>query len=231
MTKTILDQLGLDTSFKNNQIQIASATRIEPKIWTVESDWSSASYFYSILALSKGGHINLSSFKKQSKQGDSALSEIYNSLGVTTSFDRGMIKLSKVENFNVAKFINLDLRKTPDLAQTISVSCLGLGIACKLSGLHTLKIKETDRLSALKIEMEKLGAKVDITSNSLELYPSPQLNNNIAINTYNDHRMAMAFAPLALRVPIIINDPQVVSKSYPTFWDDLRGIDFLQEII
>ena len=231
MTKKILDQLGFDTSFKNNQIQIASATRIEPKIWTVESDWSSASYFYSILALSKGGHINLSSFKKQSKQGDSALSEIYNSLGVTTSFDRGMIKLSKVENFNVAKFINLDLRKTPDLAQTISVSCLGLGIACKLSGLHTLKIKETDRLSALKIEMEKLGAKVDITSNSLELYPSPQLNNNIAINTYNDHRMAMAFAPLALRVPIIINDPQVVSKSYPTFWDDLRGIDFLQEII
>jgi 3-phosphoshikimate 1-carboxyvinyltransferase len=117
------------------------------------------------------------------------------------------------------------------LAQTIAVSCLGLGIACKLSGLHTLKIKETDRLSALKIEMEKLGAKVDITSNSLELYPSPHLKNNIAINTYNDHRMAMAFAPLALKVPIIINDSQVVSKSYPTFWDDLKSIDFIKEII
>jgi 3-phosphoshikimate 1-carboxyvinyltransferase len=231
MTKTILDQLGFDTSFKNNQIKVASATCIEPKIWAVESDWSSASYFYSILALCKGGHINLSRFKKESNQGDSALSEIYNSLGVVTSFHNGTIKLSKVEGFNVAKLINLDLRNTPDLAQTIAVSCLGLGIACKLSGLHTLKIKETDRLSALKIEMEKLGAKVDITRNSLKLYPSPQLKNNIAINTYNDHRMAMAFAPLALKVPIIINDSQVVSKSYPSFWNDLKSIDFIKEII
>ena len=231
MTKTILDQLGFDTSYKKNQIQIASATFIEPKIWAVESDWSSASYFYSILALCKGGQINLSTFKKESNQGDSALSEIYNSLGVVTSFHNGTIKLSKVEDFNVAKLINLDLRNTPDLAQTIAVSCLGLGIKCKLSGLHTLKIKETDRLSALKIEMEKLGAKVDITRNSLKLYPSPQLKNNIAINTYNDHRMAMAFAPLALKVPIIINDSQVVSKSYPTFWNDLKSIDFIEEII
>ena len=231
MTKTILDQLGFDISYKKNQIQIASATFIEPKIWAVESDWSSASYFYSILALSKGGQINLSTFKKESNQGDSALSEIYNSLGVVTSFHNGTIKLSKVEDLNVAKLINLDLRNTPDLAQTIAVSCLGLGIECKLSGLHTLKIKETDRLSALKIEMEKLGAKVDISRNSLKLYPSPQLKNNIAINTYNDHRMAMAFAPLALKVPIIINDSQVVSKSYPTFWNDLKSIDFIKEII
>ena len=121
-------------------------------------------------------------------------------MGVVTTFHNGTIKLSKVEDFNVAKLINLDLRNTPDLAQTIAVSCLGLGIECKLSGLHTLKIKETDRLNALKVEMEKLGAKVDITRNSLKLYPNPQLKNNIAINTYNDHRMAMAFAPLALKV-------------------------------
>ena len=231
MTKTILDQLGFDTSYKKNQIQIASATFIEPKIWAVESDWSSASYFYSILALCKRGQINLSTFKKESNQGDSALSEIYDSLGVVTSFHNGTIKLSKVKDFNVAKLINLDLRNTPDLAQTIAVSCLGLGIECKLSGLHTLKIKETDRLSALKIEMEKFGAKVDITRNSLKLYPNPQLKNNIAINTYNDHRMAMAFAPLAMKVPIIINDSQVVSKSYPTFWNDLKSIDFIEEII
>ena len=231
MTKKILDQLGFDTSFINNQIQISSASRIQPKIWTVESDWSSASYFYSILALSKGGHLKLSSFKKESIQGDSALSEIYKSLGVVTSFDLGVINLSKLEDFDIPKFINIDLRNTPDLAQTIAVSCLGLGIGCKLRGLHTLKIKETDRLSALKIEMEKLGAKINITSNSLELYPNPQLNNNIAINTYNDHRMAMAFAPLAVKVPIIINDSRVVSKSYPNFWDDLKSIDFLEEII
>ncbi|MFL2587304.1 MAG: 3-phosphoshikimate 1-carboxyvinyltransferase, partial [Flavobacteriaceae bacterium] len=143
----------------------------------------------------------------------------------------GMINLTKVKDFNFTESININLINTPDLAQTIAVSCLGLGIGCKLSGLHTLKIKETDRLRALKIEMEKLGAKVDITSDSLELYPNAKLKKDIAINTFNDHRMAMAFAPLALKAPIIINDSEVVSKSYPAFWDDLKRINFSQEII
>jgi 3-phosphoshikimate 1-carboxyvinyltransferase len=231
LTQTILDELGFETTFEKNQIQISSAKRIEPKTWTIESDWSSASYFYSILALSRQGNICLSSYKKESKQGDSALSEIYKSLGVLTSFNRGMINLTKVKDFNNTESININLINTPDLAQTIAVSCLGLGIGCKLSGLHTLKIKETDRLRALKIEMEKLGAKVGITSDSLELYPNAKLKKYIAINTFNDHRMAMAFAPLALKVPIIINDSGVVSKSYPAFWDDLKRINFSQEII
>mgnify|MGYP003323270322 FL=1 len=231
MTQTILDELGFETTFEKNKIQISSAKRIEPKTWTIESDWSSASYFYSILALSRQGNICLSSYKKESNQGDSALSEIYKSLGVVTSFKRGMINLTKVKDFNFTESININLINTPDLAQTIAVSCLGLGIGCKLSGLHTLKIKETDRLRALKIEMEKLGAKVDITSDSLELYPNAKLKKDIAINTFNDHRMAMAFAPLALKAPIIINDSEVVSKSYPAFWDDLKRINFSQEII
>lgn len=231
MTQTILDELGFEITFEKNKIQISSAKRIEPKTWTIESDWSSASYFYSILALSRQGNICLSSYKKESNQGDSALSEIYKSLGVVTSFNRGMINLTKVKDFNFTESININLINTPDLAQTIAVSCLGLGIGCKLSGLHTLKIKETDRLRALKIEMEKLGAKVDITSDSLELYPNAKLKKDIAINTFNDHRMAMAFAPLALKAPIIINDSEVVSKSYPAFWDDLKRINFSQEII
>ena len=231
MTQTILDELGFETTFEKNKIQISSAKRIEPKTWTIESDWSSASYFYSILALSRQGNICLSSYKKESNQGDSALSEIYKSLGVVTSFNRGMINLTKVKDFNFTESININLINTPDLAQTIAVSCLGLGIGCKLSGLHTLKIIETDRLRALKIEMEKLGAKVDITSDSLELYPNAKLKKDIAINTFNDHRMAMAFAPLALKAPIIINDFEVVSKSYPAFWDDLKRINFSQEII
>ena len=231
MTQTILDELGFEITFEKNKIQISSAKRIEPKTWTIESDWSSASYFYSILALSRQGNICLSSYKKESNQGDSALSEIYKSLGVVTSFNRGMINLTKVKDFNFTESININLINTPDLAQTIAVSCLGLGIECKLSGLHTLKIKETDRLRALKIEMEKLGAKVDITSDSLELYPNAKLKKDIAINTFNDHRMAMAFAPLALKAPIIINDSEVVSKSYPAFWDDLKRINFSQEII
>ena len=117
------------------------------------------------------------------------------------------------------------------MAQTIVVSCLGLNVDCKLTGLHTLKIKETDRLAALKIETEKLGAQVEITDNSLELVNTGKINHNISIDTYNDHRMAMAFAPLGLKVPININNAEVVSKSYPDFWDDLKKIDFDQKII
>ncbi|HBL79741.1 MAG TPA: 3-phosphoshikimate 1-carboxyvinyltransferase, partial [Aequorivita sp.] len=116
----------------------------------------------------------------------------------------------------------LDLANTPDLAQTIAVSCFGLGIGCRLTGLHTLKIKETDRLSALKIELEKLGASVQIDENSLNLEKSFHLNPEVSIETYQDHRMAMAFAPLALKTELTINKAEVVSKSYPNFWSDLK---------
>ena len=151
-------------------------------------------------------------------------------MGVNTSFNNGKITLSKIDNFNLSDSLSIDLRNTPDLAQTIVVSCLGLGIGCRLTGLHTLKMKETDRLSALKIEMQKLGAEVHITENSLELLPINKLKRGISIDTYNDHRMAMAFAPLALKVPITINDFRVVSKSYPLFWEDLKKIKFIQRI-
>ena len=113
---------------------------------------------------------------------------------------------------------------SPDLAQTIAVSCFGLGIGCELSGLHTLKIKETDRLIALEAELSKLGADIEVTEDSLFLRPSQNIRSGISINTYNDHRMAMAFAPLALKTDIYINDAEVVSKSYPGFWDDLQTL-------
>ena len=106
------------------------------------------------------------------------------------------------------------------------VTCLGLGIGCHLTGLHTLKIKETDRLEALRIEMTKLGANIAVTNDSLTLIASNKINSNVKIATYNDHRMAMAFAPLALKVPIIIENAEVVSKSYPDFWNDLRALGF-----
>ena len=120
--------------------------------------------------------------------------------------------------------INIDLANAPDIAQTIAVSCFGLGLKCELSGLHTLKIKETDRLEALKTELTKLGANISVTNKELFLEPSEIIKEKIAIDTYNDHRMAMAFAPLALRVPIVINDAEVVSKSYPDFWKDMESL-------
>jgi 3-phosphoshikimate 1-carboxyvinyltransferase len=133
--------------------------------------------------------------------------------------------LTKKENFNFED-VKFDLNNTPDIAQTIVVTCFGLGIGCHLTGLHTLKIKETDRLEALYVEMTKLGANIQVTNDSLTLVASNQINSNISIATYNDHRMAMAFAPLALRVPIIIDNAEVVSKSYPDFWKDLERLGF-----
>ena len=231
MTQSIMDQLGFETAFDGNQISIKSASSININHWKIESDWSSASYFYSIVALADRSEISLKSFFEESKQGDAALTEIYEKFGVKTTYSNGKIILSKITDFNPPNFITLNLKNTPDLAQTIAVTCLGLNIDCKLSGLHTLKIKETNRLTALKTEIEKLGGNVKITDRSLELLNSGKINENILIDTYNDHRMAMAFAPLGLRVPININNPKVVSKSYPDFWDDLQKIGFNQNII
>ena len=231
MTQSIMDQLGFETAFDGNQISIKSASSININHWKIESDWSSASYFYSIVALADRSEISLKSFSEESKQGDAALTEIYEKFGVKTTHSNGKIILSKITDFNPPNFITLNLKNTPDLAQTIAVTCLGLNIDCKLSGLHTLKIKETNRLTALKTEIEKLGGNVKITDRSLELLNTGKINENILIDTYNDHRMAMAFAPLGLRVPININNPKVVSKSYPDFWDDLQKIGFNQNII
>ena len=231
MTQSIMDQLGFETAFDGNQISIKSASSINTNHLKVESDWSSASYFYSIVALADRSEITLKNFFEESKQGDAALTNIYEKFGVKTTHSNGKIILSKITDFNPPNFMTLNLKNTPDLAQTIAVTCLGLNIDCKLSGLHTLKIKETDRLTALKTEIEKLGGNVKITDRSLELLNTGKINQNVLIDTYNDHRMAMAFAPLGLRVPININNPKVVSKSYPDFWDDLQKIGFNQNII
>jgi 3-phosphoshikimate 1-carboxyvinyltransferase len=158
-------------------------------------------------------------------QGDSALVEIYKQMGVDTHFQGNKMTLVKQSDFKPEN-LNLDLNNTPDIAQTIVVTCLGLGIGCHLTGLHTLKIKETDRLEALRIELTKLGATISVTNDSLTLVASDKINHNIKIATYNDHRMAMAFAPLALKVPIVIENAEVVSKSYPDFWEDLKSLGF-----
>ena len=226
MTQTLLDNLGFKTFFNNNKIKISPADKITLNQWTVESDWSSASYFYSVVAIANKSEITLESYYSESLQGDSDLVQIYKKIGVTTVFNNGSITLSKTPNFTLPEVLYLDLRNTPDLAQTIAVSCFGLGVDCNLTGLHTLKIKETDRLEALKVELEKLGAIISITNDSLELRFSGVINQNISIDTYNDHRMAMAFAPLGIKVPIVINNSEVVSKSYPGFWEDFKSIDF-----
>ena len=226
MTLALLNEIGIETSFENNKIKVCHTELVSVSKLTIESDWSSASYWYSIVALSKiGTQITLSSYKKDSLQGDSALAEIYKNFGVETTFENNSITISKSENCN-QQFVNCNLQSSPDIAQTIAVTSFGLGIGCHLTGLHTLKIKETDRLEALKTELSKLGATISVTNDSLTIQESHNINSNVEIATYQDHRMAMAFAPLALKAPIFINDAEVVSKSYPTFWDDLKNVGF-----
>lgn len=226
MTLALLNEIGIETHFTGNTIIVKPLTTSpKPQTLTVESDWSSASYFFSLVALSNEASISLSSYKQSSLQGDSALVKIYEQMGVKTHFDENKMTLVKQPNFKFER-LNLDLNNTPDIAQTIVVTCLGLGIGCHLTGLHTLKIKETDRLEALRIELTKLGAKISVTNDSLTLEATHHINSNVKIATYNDHRMAMAFAPLALKVPIEIENAEVVSKSYPDFWEDLRSLGF-----
>jgi 3-phosphoshikimate 1-carboxyvinyltransferase len=226
MTLALLNDLDIETSFVGNIITVHPKKEVETKVMTVESDWSSASYFFSLVALARTAVISLTSYKETSLQGDSALVAIYKQMGVTSQFERNRLTLTKQNDF-VYTDLNLELNNTPDIAQTIVVTCLGLGIGCHLTGLHTLKIKETDRLEALRIELTKLGADISVTNDSLTLVATKNIKEDVNIATYNDHRMAMAFAPLGLKVPIIIDNAEVVSKSYPDFWSDLKSLGFI----
>ncbi len=226
MTLSLLEKLGISVFFNATKISVTYKETINSTTLVIESDWSSASYYYSCIALSTiGTKITLTSYFKNSLQGDAAVTKIYHYFGVTTTFkENGTIVLEKTENLNKKHHLHLNLNNTPDIAQTIAVTCLALNINCTLTGLHTLKIKETDRLVALKNELEKFGAKVQITENSLTLHPPNTLQKNCSIATYNDHRMAMAFAPLALKTTLYIEDAEVVAKSYPDFWNHLKTI-------
>ena len=226
MTKDLLNYFGVKVLQTKNKIEIRPLATIENKIRQVESDWSSASYYFSIVSLSEEAKISLKRFKPKSLQGDSILVSIYKKLGVETAFIKDEMIISKVQDFVLPKSISLNLNNSPDIAQTIAVSCFGLGVNCELSGLKTLKIKETDRLIALKNELEKLGADVNVTKDSISVNSQNSIKKDIIINTYNDHRMAMAFAPLGLKTRITIKNPMVVGKSYPLFWDHLHQIGF-----
>ena len=227
MTSSILNRVGVRCEFVGNKILIQSTKSINKSIQKVESDWSSLSYFYSIVALSKGSKLKIGSYNINSIQGDKKLIDIYSKLGVETVFENDIISINNINSSDSLGSLELNLSDTPDIAQTIAVTCFGLGLSCDLYGLNTLKIKETDRLEAMKIELTKLGGVVDITKDSFHLKKVVEIKSNVTIETYNDHRMAMAFAPLAICKPISINNPDVVSKSFPDFWTHLKGMNFI----
>ena len=233
MTLSLLSSIGAKSIFKGQDIRILPLKKSNKVKIAVEGDWSSASYFYSLVALSKKRCVHLSSFKTNSLQADAALASLYKTLGVTTTaIDSQTIALSKNDAPLPAGF-KADLTPSPDLAQTIAVTCFGLGIACHLTGLHTLKIKETDRLVALQNELTKLGAVVHITQDTLVIESHEIAFGNrtqdIEIATYDDHRMAMAFGVLAELFCVTIQDPMVVTKSYPAFYSDLKKMGIIAD--
>ena len=224
MTLSLLNELGIAGTFEDNTFTIPHTPAVAPQMIVVEPDWSSASYFYSMVALSPvGTSLYMNHYKERSLQGDRIVADIYQSFGVRTIFWGDKIQLIKERDL-LSPIFSYNLMDCPDIAQTIAVTCFGLGIECFLSGLHTLNIKETNRLEALKNELTKLNAEVHISKEEIWVGSARKITRNISIDTYNDHRMAMAFAPLALKVPIIINDVEVVEKSFPDFWEQFESI-------
>ncbi|MBC7921141.1 MAG: 3-phosphoshikimate 1-carboxyvinyltransferase [Ferruginibacter sp.] len=199
--------------------------RYQPRSFAVESDWSAASYWYAIAALADDAEIELMGLKEDSSQGDSVISEIMSHLGVHTEFIGNRVILTKREP---VKSYRRNFIDCPDLAQTVAVVCAAKGIALTMTGIESLKIKETDRILALRTELAKLGAELaEVAEGKYELRSRQQTGREpepITIQTYEDHRMAMAFAPLAMRMELRIENPDVVVKSYPGFWHDLEKV-------
>ena len=230
MTREILQELGIDCEISDTLIIVRGlhAKRENPskKHFTVESDWSSASYFYSLAAIGRKA-VTLQNFMSDSIQGDSVLQKIYwQYFGINTISESGehLISLLPQQNYEHPGEIILNLNDSPDIAQTICVTATALKIPFHLTGLATLKVKETDRLEALKNELFKIGCIIEITNDSLKSVKFFEPEGNILIKTYNDHRMAMSFAPFSLIKTLNIENPEVVEKSYPQFWEDFDKI-------
>jgi 3-phosphoshikimate 1-carboxyvinyltransferase len=230
MTLDMLEEAGISHSWDASSITIKPQP-FKPAVLAVEPDWSAASYWYSIAALSDQAEINLPYLKSKSLQGDSRIREIMVAFGVRTSkTDKGIAITTTGQNFSDEI---LDLKDCPDLAQTIIVCAAALKKNLAFTGLETLKIKETDRILALQNELAKIG--VILTENNL-IYTlnCDKLNfpERVSFKTYEDHRMAMAFAPLSLLIDeVVLEDMDVVEKSYPGFWKDLQKAGFIVEEI
>lgn len=225
MTQQMMADFGVKVAFHENIIDIQPQT-YTPIRYRVESDWSAASYWYEILALAEEGKIQLNGLKKESLQGDSHVAEIYKNFGVETEYFDNYVVISKSKEQTHkldADKLEIDFTNVPDLAQTVVVTCCLKEIPFKFSGLQSLKIKETNRVAALINELKKLGyvlyepSEGELAWNEERCEPE----SVPSIATYEDHRMAMAFAPAALLKPIEILHPEVVSKSYPGFWEDI----------
>lgn len=232
LTIEIMKEFGGKAEWEKDNVIVIHPQNYKPVPYYVESDWSAASYWYEIAALSEDACIELPGLFEKSFQGDSKVAELFEQLGVKTEYADKHITLSKSRN--ITERLEYDFVNQPDLAQTFVVTCCMLEIPFRFSGLQSLKIKETDRMAALMKEMKKLGYVISESEGSILEWNGERCESETtpAIDTYEDHRMAMAFAPAALKLKNIrINNPQVVSKSYPGFWNDLTkaGFNIMEE--
>lgn len=228
MTLSLMADFGIDSAWDReaNTIWIAPQTYHPPEAYIVEADWSAASYYYAMAVLADEVHLQINGLSEHSIQGDSELVTMMRSFGITSVFNEKGVLLQK-EQLPLTSF-EYNFLGCPDLAQTLVVLCSALGINAQFHGLQTLKIKETDRVAALDHELNKLGCELTYSEGTIELKRGVQIiPNRVVVQTYEDHRMAMAFAPLALLGSTIFFDSkEVVNKSYPTFWDDLKTLGF-----
>lgn len=226
MTLMLMNDFGIKYLLNENEIIIPKQHYNNYKDIIVEPDWTAASYWYAMVALANHAEIYLKGLKQNSKQGDKIVPELFQSFGVNTKYLDDGILLTK--NSQIIKSFEFDFTNNPDIAQTIAVVLAAKGIEGVLKGVKSLKIKETDRVEALKSELQKIGTKLEIINNdSIKIIPEKINGETVKINTYNDHRMAMAFTPLALILnAVVIENPFVVEKSYPSFWNDLQNMNF-----
>ena len=232
LTMCMMRGFGADAEWTGADTIKVNPKPYEPKSFIIENDWSAASYWYEMTALSENARVELPGLFEKSFQGDSKVAELFEQLGVTTEYGDKNVVLTK--SGKVTDRMEYDFVNQPDLAQTFVVTCCMMGIPFRFSGLQSLKIKETDRMAALINEMKKLGYVISESDSSVLSWDGERCESdaNPAIDTYEDHRMAMAFAPAALKLKNIrINNPQVVSKSYPGFWNDLTkaGFNIMEE--
>ncbi len=224
MTLALMKQFGVAHRWEGQTIHVAPQP-YRGGTYRIESDWSGASYWYSLVALAESGSLTLLGLREHSLQGDAVIAQIMAPLGVRTTFHAEGATLTKIPPKTDEPF-SFDFAHCPDLAQTVSVVCAALGIEAHLTGLASLRIKETDRIAALEQELGKMGVSVRIAGDDALHIPATPFNlpPRTRFATYEDHRMAMAFAPLATRQHICIENPDVVHKSYPSFWAHLQQV-------
>jgi 3-phosphoshikimate 1-carboxyvinyltransferase len=227
MTASLMRHFGVDLKFDRNIIAVPHQ-EYKAANYTVESDWSGASYWFSFAALADKAEILLPRISLNSLQGDRAIADMSEGFGVKAeALDGNRLKLTKVKQ---RKELQWDFTHCPDLAQTVAVICAAKGIEGHFTGLESLRIKETDRIAALQNELRKINADfIEVDEATCKVIPSKSLPKSVSIKTYKDHRMAMAFAPLATVMEVEIENPPVVRKSYPTFWEDVKSFGVLMK--